>query len=307
MELIYFWYKNDNKTIKNSGFCFSQKYIFKNHFSKSNNFVLEIIENNDYIDNFYTSEFSNISNLAAIIGSNGVGKTNLLHLLIDLLTDNLPFKDSFIAIFQNECKIEICYNVKSFKLEIIDNGFKDYKIIPFKEYSIFGDKRREFKLKHTKVIYYNPAFDLRDYPFQISPSNRKHIDISTNTLIETDSANYKNLDKLLFHKFSNIRRSLILSYSTITELENINFPQITQIVFYMNYFTPEKDASTLSDENLLIFDFIQTKIKKENSQDLSVQFSECLVHNFFHFLDEANDFDLEIDINELETNSLYST
>lgn len=71
MELAYIWIQKYN-CLDEIGFDFSDEFNFKFDILKGE---LIIIEGRRRIDNFYGK---NISNVSALIGKNGIGKTTLL-------------------------------------------------------------------------------------------------------------------------------------------------------------------------------------------------------------------------------------
>jgi len=88
MELLYLWIE-DYKNIKRQGFNFSPKYRFDfNHQTNE----LKCTENKDLPENFFGD---NITNVTAIVGKNGSGKSSLLEAthfwLKTLKTDNSIF------------------------------------------------------------------------------------------------------------------------------------------------------------------------------------------------------------------------
>ena len=78
MELIYLYIEDDKRNIKNCEFNFSPKYRI--HYEQEKKELI-IKEESDYIENFW--EASNISNITAIIGKNGTGKSNLIKFLLE--------------------------------------------------------------------------------------------------------------------------------------------------------------------------------------------------------------------------------
>lgn len=73
MQLHYLWIK-DYKNIKEQGFNLSSKYIFDYSLIDS---ILVVTENPEYIHDFFGSK---VSNITAIVGENGTGKSNILDL-----------------------------------------------------------------------------------------------------------------------------------------------------------------------------------------------------------------------------------
>lgn len=79
MELIYLYIEDDGRNIKDCEFNFSPEYRF--HYNKKNNELTG--EKLDFVENFW--EAVNISNITAVIGKNGAGKSNFLHLITNSL------------------------------------------------------------------------------------------------------------------------------------------------------------------------------------------------------------------------------
>jgi ABC-type transport system involved in cytochrome bd biosynthesis fused ATPase/permease subunit len=77
MELIYLYIENDERNIQECQFNFSPRYDF--YYKKESNELI-INKQQDYIENFWNTP--NISNITAIIGKNGTGKSNLIQVLL---------------------------------------------------------------------------------------------------------------------------------------------------------------------------------------------------------------------------------
>ena len=95
--------KETSKNLSKTDFNFSDKYriSYKNK-------RLKIIKNENYIPNFYNlKENGNISNITAIIGKNGSGKSVLLHLLTQILFTNHYKNYNFILVLKHENKFKI--------------------------------------------------------------------------------------------------------------------------------------------------------------------------------------------------------
>ena len=79
MELLYIWIY-DYININQCGFSFSSRVRITQESSIQKQEIKLIVENNvNYIENFFGS---NITGVTAIIGGNGVGKSNLLDYLV---------------------------------------------------------------------------------------------------------------------------------------------------------------------------------------------------------------------------------
>ncbi len=278
MELLYLWIDNDRMTIKNQSFNFSNHIFF--HFDKPNDTHGELIltENPNYIPYFFgnslhllrndrVTEFTGgIVNVTGIIGENGVGKTNLLSFIIDLLTDKLPIGEKFVVVFKdNKNKlIKIYHTLKNFKLTTTGfvSGFEisdpvEQTLYEFLEYSYL--KEPEEFVGNIGLIYYNPILDLRNYPPLISNENKKYVDVSTNALIENDVIRNgdiypEKVNELELHKYSNIRRQFdMVINSGLANISEINLPDEVKVQFHRNYFDPDAGQKNLTFESEAIF------------------------------------------------------
>lgn len=83
MELVYLWHDYDTTIQCANEFNFGSRYKF--HFT--NDEYLEVEENSSYIENLYSENIS----VSAIVGSNGVGKSQLLKLIWNGITHERYF------------------------------------------------------------------------------------------------------------------------------------------------------------------------------------------------------------------------
>lgn len=289
MELLYLWIKNDGMTIKNQSFNFSNHVRITFEKSGEQTGFLTIIENPNFISNFFrdslaliqgdeVSQFDGgIVNVTGIIGENGVGKTNLLSFLIDLFTNRLPIGEQFIIAFKDEINksIKIFHTLENFKLTA--EGFiTDYAIeqpieqtVHFTVFNYMKDSSRF--VDNFGLIFYSPVFDLRNYPQNISNEYKEYIDVSTNALIENDvirsGDTYPDeIREIELHKTSNIRRQFdMVINSGLANMDGINLPNEVSIQFHRNYFDPKAGQRNLTFENEEIFKHFD-KLVRENWQ-----------------------------------------
>lgn len=76
MELIYLYIGDDGKNIKDCEFNFSPE--FRISYDRNKHYI-NVSRNEAYLPNFWDTD--NISNITAIIGKNGAGKSNLLEFI----------------------------------------------------------------------------------------------------------------------------------------------------------------------------------------------------------------------------------
>lgn len=150
MELIYVWVE-EFRNIKQKGFSFSDR--FKVDYNKDTR-ELKIKKNEDYFDYFkFADPDSRVTNVSAVVGVNGSGKSNLLELLGKKRNDgNLEAK--YFALFHS--------NKMNFVLEGNSNdvdGYTDY-ISNISKSSNSYPARPDFSLYTT---YRNGSNEINSY------------------------------------------------------------------------------------------------------------------------------------------------
>ncbi|WP_051569039.1 AAA family ATPase [Alkaliphilus transvaalensis] len=161
MELCYLWV-GKYKLINEEGFNFSGKYRFNATFEK-NKLIVEIKENEDFIKNFFGS---NITNITAIVGKNGTGKSTVLNYIKNNIFDfvsnkvvifRIGFK--FIGLYSN-IEEPICsqYNITWYKWD------KDkYQALMNNTRGIISEIGQLNVLFYSNLIY-NAEESEREYP-----------------------------------------------------------------------------------------------------------------------------------------------
>jgi len=249
MELLYIWiYEYIN--INQCGFSFSSRVRITQQNGIEKKKINLIVEDNvNYIENFFGS---NITDVTAIIGGNGVGKSNLLDFLATFITNKGFYEDKWLVIFYDKKinKIKISHslfeydkkNIRETKYldqwEVSVNNNSQYKIDGIEKanvgYNFVPVKHRVGKtvpeLK-AKVIFYSPFLDLREYP-SITNFEQNFINVSTNYLIDSDSRNEPTeRDKIEIHKYRNIERQFLFVQNNLPLLKDINFPTEIEVRF----------------------------------------------------------------------------
>ncbi|WXR62029.1 AAA family ATPase [Peptostreptococcaceae bacterium AGR-M142] len=215
MEILYYWIDNF-KSIKKSGYNFGGEYIFKYDEKLKK---LKIEKNKNYIRNFFnTTDKNNIVNITGIIGKNGSGKTNLLSAIKGLLYDGGIFAKKVdekymyyerILVIKNEHTVKIFFYQGLINTIIYENDLifekeakeDSYEITDLKKYNLeiipYGnqnnlenvEKRNDIKLvKHTNVIkeitciHYSNIFD-GTINLNYMKDRESYYDISINNLM----------------------------------------------------------------------------------------------------------------------------
>ncbi|KAF2508371.1 AAA family ATPase [Flavobacterium zhairuonense] len=230
MELKFVWIK-EYKNIINTGFNFNhsvdQEFRFEN-----NELIISILPKS--FKNFFKE---NVSNVTAIVGKNGSGKTNLTEFInynlahatngrlsTYIKSNGLIILDDWIFV-QNEIEIK-----NSDFLEDIG-----YKILKY-DNAPLDDNQVElswYEMARNKYIYYNPTFDLRGIPV-----TDNLINISTTMLVYSDYENSEKLFSYVVDKDSKINQ--LDAYSSMEKNRIYDFILNYESVSKYIEFLPEK-------------------------------------------------------------------
>lgn len=256
MELK-FVYIREYKNIINTGFNFNhsidQEFLFEN-----NELIISNLSKS--LNNFFKE---NISNVTAIVGKNGSGKTNLTEFinynLAHATNEGLStyMKNNGLIILDNWIFVQN-------EIEIKNNDYLEsigYKILKF-ENAPLDDNQGEVRwheMARNKYIYYNPTFDLRGIPV-----TDNLINISTTMLVYSD---YKNSDKLFSY--------VVDKDSKINQLDAYDSMEKKRIYdFILNYEAVNKYIEFLPEKIELKIDTIEnnyflnkTYFNKEELED----------------------------------------
>lgn len=240
MELLYYWIDEDI-TLKQTGFHFSDRFNFSLNFQESE-LEVRVGVNKSYNENFFGK---NISSITAIIGENGVGKTSLLTSLIERLTGyRYVFGHEFLIAFFDGKKILIFETFSSnggFDKVFSEN--KNVKIKAVEEsHNLHGDGLYDKVLSgKSMVVYNNPIYDLKDYPFDVE--DRPYSDISSTYLLWADKEKNtsEKYDMVTFHRSEEVKRQLdfisqgtfqfkkdLFNYPSELEVEVLRFDKIDE-------------------------------------------------------------------------------
>ncbi len=245
MELLFFWFNDDYRTLRNCGLSLSSRFLFSfNKNDAKKKFELDITTNPDYTESFFSD---NILDITAIIGDNGVGKSNILELISDFLTIDYLFFQNWVSAFWNskEKRIELHYHlffnesnntfIDGWKLDITNKNDIPINVVKIGNQSpsrYLPPRKNIVNISNAKIIKYSPILDFRKTPPEEN-SNDILIDISTNYLIYNDSDDFylTTRDKLELHKHKNIERQYELSMSALAELPDLNIPKDMEVRF----------------------------------------------------------------------------
>ncbi|MDU9694214.1 hypothetical protein O0Q50_23800 [Priestia aryabhattai] len=197
MEICYYWTERLGYNKHNKGFNFGSELNFSYDYE---NKKLIIEEDNLYIKNFFNIyNDEQISNITAVVGRNGVGKSKFLEEIKSLYVqggilakkdkDGNVYDDKRIFVIKNKKKYEIVYHKDLLLKEKKDfvNYELDYQKYGNNLKSIFENKdlfvmKNHSYLEETYCIYFSYAFDNNFYT-QTSSTSSKYFDLSTKGIL----------------------------------------------------------------------------------------------------------------------------
>lgn len=254
MEIVYLWV-SDYKNIKNQGFNFSSKYDCD--YDKDNNKLT--VNEKPYIKDFFGK---NISNVTAIIGENGAGKSTVVEVVLILTTFDGNNIGGSVFILLYEYEGELCY----FTSLNLNNNIKFDTKLKIK----LDSRRSNTKQKHQsddkspsplsgKVIHYSNIFS-RPKLFQLHQSFYTYfIDKSTSMHTFNNEITFftqKNIEFITF--ISNVNNND--SLKNIFEKLGISMPRYISITGVNISKQIEKHPYLRGKENAL-YNFIIDKLE----------------------------------------------
>lgn len=239
MELLYLWVR-EYKNIRHKGFNLSSKISFESTIEKEESngsiYVSLKFTENDEIINFFPS---NIVDVKAVIGENGVGKTNFIFSLLEILLDKKNKLNGFLITTENIIvRDKIIFTTaplqlfgKSIKqiypedIRNFDNNPLKNKITREEVFNTYGYNLMETYLKKEYILYYSPFINTdnvhnidgieNDYA-RWENEKANFINISTESILISDYHGLNNNDsylitgesELLAYKYEESKRML---------------------------------------------------------------------------------------------------
>lgn len=212
MEICYYWMNEYGETIKQQGYNFGSELIF--NFDPLR-MKLVIKENKFYVNGFFNVEKNNqITNVTAVVGKNGVGKSTFLRALRGLIyeggilgkriKDKIEYRIKRILVIKHQGVYKIIYHKDllpfgensirfeesqledKFKFEFISHGISEENMHKF-SYDLHRVNGTE-GLENTSCILFSHTFNI-DFNQDSTVESKKYFDISTKgilTKIDTD-------------------------------------------------------------------------------------------------------------------------
>lgn len=201
MELLYVWIE-DYKNIKKQGFNFSPKHWFdfkyhEDEAGKVTGGTLKHEERNPDSPRDFFGE--NISNVTAIVGKNGSGKSSLISRILNSLHVGTTIGDYFIIFKKKNLKEFILLTSKYKPLHTIAS----LEIIKINE-TEDGYINHEYNQFGTNLIYYSNDILYGEPVLSIDPTNKTY---NTRSVLSIDSYDISNNGKMvntpLIHQYKN--------------------------------------------------------------------------------------------------------
>lgn len=281
MELIYLYIGDDGKNIKDCEFNFSPEYRIsydlKEHF-------INVRKNEAYLPNFW--EADNISNITAIIGKNGAGKSNLLEFIFRYYTSSSGLRDipkiDLIHIYRLNGHLHINREDIKSNHHFIKKHFIQYPLNNF---------RNDV---NTKFLYYSAHYE-KNILFELGGGITSE-DISTGGLLRKYGEDRKVM-KFQETTSSDIERLMIddtfrqidlITSSNAMYFKGISLPKNLNITF-------KKGAKKLEIDNPIYEKLFIDKPLYE------MDFIEHFTNRFLYayFSDAKNISDLEIELEDI--------
>lgn len=214
MQLVYCFIE-DYINIYNKGFNFGSPFIFSVEVT-DDEITIHRTNNPAYIKGLFPRKSKDrISNITAIVGENGTGKTNVINFLRNSFCRNTHYADGFIILMDDREQLQIV----SHSRKTISSYFTFEKAKPFS----------------SNTIYYNPIYDFNEYYLD---NDARNFDVSSNILMredfEDDRYLSETIDHIEFHVFKNISRQVrfITSQKFSRRVSrDLNLPKLVDVVF----------------------------------------------------------------------------
>jgi predicted ATPase len=207
MEICYYWLEEYIDTIKQQGYNFGSELIFNFDPFRMN---LVIKENKFYVNGFFNVDKNNqITNVTAIVGKNGVGKSTFLRALRGLIyeggilgkriEDKLEYRFKRILVIKNQGVYKIIYHQdllpfgkdsiryeesqleEKFKFEFISYGISEENMHKFGHSDLHRVNGTE-GLENTSCIFLSYSFNI-DFYQDSTVEKKKYFDISTKGIL----------------------------------------------------------------------------------------------------------------------------
>ncbi|MDL2030475.1 ATP-binding protein [Bacillus subtilis] len=231
---------------------FKQSLNFSNKFSyKFSSNTIKKSNNNSFIKDLFGD---NITNINALIGENGAGKTTVLRTILGILNNDLNKEYNYLVVFREEDDFYFASNIQS----KINCTFKALR------------KSINFIANKLNIIFYSNVFDGNN----IYRSNKITQNISTNALVEDQLAN-SSFSLNTYQKEQNEHNILftILNRKVLELDDYIKIP--AEIHLQIN------EANIITDLDTIINKFRDLDIKISLLEDKEYEILDIISYNYY--------------------------
>lgn len=235
MELVYFWINKSEKGIlEKQGVLLSNQYEIS--FNEDDK-LLSIRKNNNYYNIFKNNVITNVN---AIVGSNGAGKTTILEYIYRMdVQPYIEYENNYIGqneieerdkkisiqIYQNEENLLIIHNIK--------NGIKVSKGEGYKVINVYDDKRINFEntVNLTKIYLTNSYYNYGINGYTIMSGECTDIALTMESLTTFMSGFY---DKITYFPQGAIKDNWYngLQQLLISKRKENDFQQLCDLLYF---------------------------------------------------------------------------
>jgi hypothetical protein len=233
MQVLFLWLRKYG-VYEKQGLSFSNEYIFDFHERATDYVELTVRRNPAYIKGFCGAQ--GITDISALIGKNGTGKTTILNYLKENLPEGqgMPNKGVLLAVrHAGKCAIW-CHDDAKWSLH--DESGAGFKLVQMENGDLLNDAF-DHSRRATSVVYYSNSFDARDILSEESArmggAHGLH-DVSTNFLARHDRITFANNEtydgsEVLAHRFMNWQREVDFLASPHAGLLNFPLPAAVHV------------------------------------------------------------------------------
>lgn len=315
---ILFLYIKDYKNLESLQLNFTGEGFYHLN-STENKLVLSYRENKKYPKTVFPIKMHvlppardrEITNITAIIGQNGAGKSNILEYLKRIMTNDLFLNEEALIILKIDGVTTGHHSLQNIVETVEDLDIKLQKATKDFAYTyLFSEKDPDSiyeklvipNLESTRVVFYSPQADFQSFPF--NNNNPQYNDISTNYLLEFDHGKGEEytkyeFDKILSHKSQTTKRFIDLIYSQLPLPKDIdNFiPKSTYVQINRLLDPTSKSRNLLPDDEAFLNEFYRKLQEGWNWADslrkqgndleqhkalLVTELSYSIIRHFFH-------------------------
>ena len=256
MELIFAWVEK-YKNLENQLFSFGSKFSITPTMDYAEHTItLDIKVNDSFIEDFFGE---NIINVSALVGANGVGKSNSIDFLIQLLSNGTEDLN-WLAVFYDNAKDKIFIYHTLYDYAFEGNDVEPFDVWSVQIYSVVKYKVEMLNprlnyftqvtfdkiphLEKSKILYYSPFLDFRRLPNMDSEAFNKIVNVSQIELIRNDidsDSYYDEREQVIRHEYQNLERQFQFIDNNSEFINELNLPTNITVKFHKSQKIDESD------------------------------------------------------------------